>query len=254
MAQPLSELRVLDDAEALARAAAEEVARCAEAAVRERGRFTIALSGGSTPQRLYRLLADREAPYRARIEWSAAHVFWGDERHVPPDHPDSNDRMAREALLDRVPVPADNIHRIHAELPDAAEAAEAYETELRRAFALAPGEAPRFDLVLMGLGTDGHTASLFPGSEAVHERERLVVAPWIDKLSSFRITLTLPVFERAAEVLFLVSGEDKAAALQAVFEGVQGEPAPDRYPAQLVRPREGRLLWYADRTAASRLK
>lgn len=240
----MSELRVLDDVEALARAAADEVVRCAEAAVRERGRFTIALSGGSTPQRLYRLLADH-----AHIDWRAAHVFWGDERHVPPDHPDSNYRMAREALLDLVPVPADNIHRIHAELPDAAEAADAYEIELRRAFSLAPGEAPRFDLALMGLGADGHTASLFPGSDALHEHARLVVAPWIDKLSSFRITLTLPVFERAAEVLFLVSGEDKAAALQAVLEG-----EPERYPAQLVHPREGRLLWYADRTAASRLK
>lgn len=242
----MNELRVMDDAEALARAAADEVARCAEAAVRKHGRFTIALSGGSTPQRLYRALADREAPFRARIEWSATHVFWGDERHVPPDHPDSNYRMAREALLDHVPVPQGNIHRIHAELPDAA---EAYETELRRAFALAPGEAPRFDLVLMGLGADGHTASLFPGSDALHERVRLVIAPWIDKLSSFRITLTLPVFESAAEVFFLVSGEDKAAALQAVLQG-----EPERYPAQLVHPREGRLLWYADRTAASRLK
>jgi 6-phosphogluconolactonase len=252
VAQPVSELRVMDDAEALARAAAEEVVRCAEAAVRDRGRFTIALSGGSTPRRLHRLLADREAPFYARIEWSAAHFFWGDERHVPPDHPDSNYRMARETLLDSVPVPAENIHRIHAELPDATEAAEAYEIELRRAFALTPGEVPRFDFALMGIGADGHTASLFPGSDALHERERLVIAPWVDKLSTFRITLTLPVFESAAEVLFLVSGEDKAVALQAVLGEVQGEP--ERYPAQLVRPREGRLLWLADRTAASRLE
>ncbi len=251
MAQPLTEILVVDDAEALAHAAADEVARCAEAAVRARGRFMLALSGGSTPQRLYRLLADREAPF---CEWiGATHLFWSDERHVPPDHPDSNYRMVREALLDAVlpPIPADNIHRIPAELPDAAQAADAYENELRRCFALAPGEVPRFDLMLLGLGADGHTASLFPGSDALHEREHLAVAVWVDKLSAFRITLTPPVFERAAEALFLVSGAGKAAALHAVL---RSEHDPDRYPAQIVRPHDGRLLWSADRTAASRLE
>lgn len=239
------------DAGALARDAAEELARCAEEAVRERGRFTLALAGGSTPKRLYELLADRDAPFRERIDWSSVHFFWGDERHVPPDHSDSNYRMAREALLDAVPVPPGNVHRIRAELPGAVQAAAEYEAELRRSFALVPGEVPRFDLVLLGLGADGHTASLFPGSEALHERERLVAAPWIAKLQAFRITLTPPVIERAAEVLFLVSGEDKAPALHAVLAG---ERDPDRLPAQLARPRDGRLLWLVDRTAASRLE
>jgi len=242
----LISLRVLADLEEVARAAAEEVVRLAGAAVRAHGRFTLALSGGSTPRALFRLLSTSPD----RIDWSAVHVFWGDERHVPPDHAESNYRMARETLLDRVPIPAPNVHRIHGEDPDAAHAAALYEDELAAAFALAPRQLPRFDLVLLGLGPEGHTASLFPGSAALHERERLVVAPFVSKLAAHRITLTPPVLNHAAAVIFLVCGADKAAALAAVLAGErEGERDVDLYPAQIVRPEHGALLWLVDRAA-----
>jgi 6-phosphogluconolactonase len=248
----MAELKVFADLDELAEAAAEEIARSATSAIGSHGRFTIALSGGSTPKPVYRRLA--EEPYRERIRWERVHVFWGDERHVPPDHPESNFGMAHDALLSKVPLPADNVHRIRAEKPDADRAADDYAWTLRSAFDLddrGQGEWPRFDLVLMGIGPDGHTASLFPGSDAVRERTRLVVAPWVSSLSTFRITLTAPVFNRAACVLFLVSGEEKAEALRAVLEG---DFQPDRFPAQLVRPEEGRLLWWVDRAAAGLLR
>jgi 6-phosphogluconolactonase len=241
-----AEVRVYESLDELTRAAAEEVARAAERAVAERGRFTLALSGGSTPRPLYRLLASD--PYRERLPWSAIHLFWGDERHVPPDHADSNFRMAREAMIDHVPVPPGNVHRVAAEDPDARRAAAAYESELRSFFGLAPGEQPAFDLLLLGIGPDGHTASLFPGSPAVNESDHVVVAPWVEAQRTFRITLTPPALNRGRLALFLVSGEDKADALHAVIEG---EREPDRYPAQVV---EGNRLWMVDRAAASRLK
>jgi 6-phosphogluconolactonase len=249
VAESLIDLRVFPDGADLARAAAEEFARRAEEAIRARGRFSIALSGGSTPRHLFALLADPAEPYRDRIDWRAVHVFWGDERHVPPDHPESNFRMARETLLDRVAVPAENVHRIRGEEPDAARAAALYEEELRAFFR----GAPRFDLVLLGLGADAHTASLFPGTSAVRERERWVAAPWVEKLGTFRITLTPAVLHRAAAVIFLVQGEEKAGALRAVLAG---ERDPDRFPAQAVQPRHsqnGEILWLVDRAAASGL-
>lgn len=242
----MSAIRVFADLAELTRAAAEEIARLAESAVAQRGRFTWALSGGSTPRPVYQALASD--PYRERLPWSAIHLFWGDERHVPPDHAESNYRMAREAMIDRAPVPAGNVHRVPAEDPDASRAAAAYESELRSFFGLAPGELPAFDLMLLGIGPDGHTASLFPGGPALRERDRLVVAPWVEKLQTFRITLTPPVLNHSRLSLFLVSGEDKADALRAVIEG---EREPDRYPAQVV---EGNVLWMVDRAAASRLK
>jgi 6-phosphogluconolactonase len=242
-------LVVLPDAAAVARAAAERIVSRAERAVAASGRFSIALSGGSTPRRLYALLADAGAPYRARIAWDRFHVFFGDERHVPPDDAQSNYRMAREELLERVPIPPANVHRVLAERP-ADEAASLYEEELRGAFALAPGGVPRFDLVLLGMGEDGHTASLFPGTAALAERRRLAVANWVQKFSTFRITLTLPVFDAAAAVVFLVAGPDKAVPLAAVFDP---SSAPDAYPCQLIRPESGELLWLADRSAASRV-
>jgi len=247
----VTSLRVVEDAAALARAAAEEATRRAEEAARARGRFTIALAGGSTPRALYRLLADAAGPFRERFPWSVAQVFWGDERHVPPDHPDSNYQMAREALLDHVPLPAHNVHRIPAEDPDAARAAARYDAELAAAFALSADGLPRFDLVLLGLGPDGHTASLFPGTEVVHERKRRVAAPFVPKLSAFRITLTPPVINHAAAVLFLVSGEGKAAALAAVIEGAT---QVDLHPAQVVTPHDGALVWLVDRAAARLLQ
>ena len=242
----MAELRTFDDLDALSRAAAEEIARSAEEAVAARGRFTIALSGGNTPKPVYRLLAQEP-----RLDWSRVHVFWGDERHVPPDHPDSNFGMAHEALLSKVPIPSGNVHRVRAEKPDAERVASDYEWTLRSAFDLDEGERPRFDLVLMGIGADGHTASLFPGSDAVRERSGLVVAPWVNSLGTFRITLTPPVFNRAALALFLVSGEEKADALKAVLEG---DFQPDRFPAQVVRPEDGKLVWLVDRAAARCLR
>lgn len=250
---PGRSIEILDDKEAITRAAAAAFTARAATAVAAQGRFTVALAGGSTPRDLYRLLADANEPYRARLPWEKSHFFWGDERHVPPDHADSNYRMAREAMLDAVPVPPENVHRILAENPDAAAAAAQYEAELRTFFSPAPGAAaapPRFDLVLLGLGPEGHTASLFPGSPALHEGERWVVAPWVEKFSTFRITLTPPVLNRAAAVLFLVAGEEKADALHAVLEEV-GDA--DLYPARIVRPEGGDLLWLLDRAAAKRL-
>jgi 6-phosphogluconolactonase len=247
MAQQLIDLRRFGEGAELAYAAAEELTRRAAAAVRARSRFSVALSGGSTPRRLYQLLADPAQPFRDRIDWSATHVFWGDERHVPPDHPESNYRMAREALLDVVPVPAGNVHRMRGEEADAPRAARSYEEELRTFFS----GPPQFDLVLLGLGADAHTASLFPGGEAVRERERWVAAPWVEKLGSWRLTLTPPALNRSAAVIFLVQGEEKSDALRAVLEG---ERDPDRYPAQAVRPASGDLLWLVDDAAASGLR
>lgn len=246
MAQSVSRVRIFPDAAELARAAAEDFTVRAEKATAGGDRFSVALSGGSTPRRLLRLLADPAEPFRDRIDWRAVHLFQGDERHVPPDHPESNFRMVREALLDAVPVPAGNVHRMRGEEPEAERAAMIYEDELRACFS----GAPRFDLVLLGLGADAHTASLFPGTSVVRERERWVAAPWVEKLGAFRITLTPAVFERAAAVIFLVAGEEKAGALHDVLEG---EIDPDRYPAQGVRPTEGEILWLVDGAAASRL-
>lgn len=247
MAESLIDLRVFPDGAALAHAAADELSNRMSEAIRTRERCAVALSGGSTPRRLFALLADPAQPFRDRIDWRAVHLFWGDERHVPPDHPESNFRMTRETLLAAVEIPAENVHRMRGEEPDAARAAALYEEELRAFFS----DEPRFDCVLLGLGADAHTASLFPGTAAVRERERWVVAPWIEKLATFRITLTPAVFDRAAAVIFLVQGAEKAGALRAVLEG---ERDPDRFPAQAVRPRDGELLWLVDRRAASGLE
>ncbi len=237
------------DAGAAARAAAEVVAAAVARAVAERGRFSLALAGGSTPRRLYELLADPGAEFRAGIAWDRVHVFFGDERHVPPDHADSNHRMAREALLDHVPVAS--VHRMRGEEPDAAVAAAAYQDELAAFFdAPTAGRPPRLDLVLLGLGADGHTASLFPGNAALRERRRWVAAPYVERLGAHRITLTLPTLSRAREVMFLVSGADKAAAVAQVLAPAPGSA---RLPAARVRPGDGALRWIVDLAAAARL-
>lgn len=240
-------IRVCADTDALASAAAERFVRQADAAVAAHGRFTVALAGGTTPNALYGMLATR---YRTSAPWHAIYFFWGDERHVPPEHRDSNFRAASEAMLSKVPVSQTHVHRIPGELPDAATAAGEYERTLRREFALGGAALPVFDLVLLGIGPDGHTASLFPDSEALYERNRLVLAPWVEKFRSFRITLTLPVLNSASIVVFLVSGVEKAETLRAVLEGPD---APIRLPAQAVRPSKGRLLWLVDAAAAARL-
>jgi 6-phosphogluconolactonase len=182
--------------------------------------------------------------------WDKVHLFWGDERHVPPEHQDSNYRMVKETLLSQIPIPPEHIHRIRGEFSNASEAADHYERELQGHFHLQAGEKPRFDMVLLGMGPDGHTASLFPGTTAVSETTRLVTAPWVEKFGTYRITLTAPVLNEAANVVFLVCGKDKAETLRLVLES---ENQIDNYPAQLIRPVQGHLLWLVDQAAASAL-
>jgi 6-phosphogluconolactonase len=239
------DVRVFADAEALCRGAREELLRRAHAAIDERERFALSLAGGSTPKVLYASLAD------ADLDWSRVHFFFGDERCVPPDHAESNYRMAREALLSKVAVPPANVHRMRAELASVDEAAMSYQHELRAFFELADAsDVPRFDLVLLGMGPDGHTASLFPETSAVEERERLVTAVWVPKFGVHRITLTARAINAAACALFLVAGKDKADTLKAVLEGPK---KPSELPAQLIAPHEGELLWFVERAAAASL-
>ena len=240
-----ADLAVLPSAAALADATAARFVAAAEDAIASRGQFIVALSGGSTPRDTYRQLATEALV--SRVMWSRVQVLWGDERCVPPDHMESNYRMARDTLLDRVPVPAGNVHRILGE--DApTSAAEAYEATLR-ALLRTPAGA-RIDLVLLGLGEDGHTASLFPGSAAVHEQTRWVLAARASAASMWRITLTPAVINAAAEVLFLVSGGAKAAILRRVLEGPR---RPQELPAQAIAPSNGRVRWYVDTAAAADL-
>jgi 6-phosphogluconolactonase len=236
---------VLVDRNALMRAAADRVVSLAERGIASRGRFDWALAGGSTPEALYRLLAAGD--YASRIDWSKVHFFWGDERCVPPDHPDSNYRMARLALLDAVAPPPDNIHRMQGELsPELA--AERYRSELERSFG-ADGE-PKLDLILLGMGSDGHTASLFPDTSGLEEMRRWVVANRIDRLGTTRLSLTLPVINAATHVVFLVAGADKAERLAQVLSPPTG---PHPLPAARVRPRGHAPEWFVDTAAAARL-
>ncbi len=246
---PEQRIRVYPSRRELARAAAHLFVECAREAVKARGRFTVALAGGSTPRDLYRSLADDEA-LREAVWWPAVHVFWGDERHVPPTHDDSNFGMAREALVGRVPIPDSQVHRILAEGPDAETVAREYEDTIREAFGLADREWPRFDLILLGMGEDGHTASLFPRSPALHEAARLVAAPFVEELDGFRITLTPPVLNHARAVVVLVAGEKKATTLREVFEGPL---SPERYPIQCLRASRGAVRWLVEAAAASAL-
>jgi 6-phosphogluconolactonase len=243
-----AEIRVLTTPQELFAAAAEEVIRATTEAVSKRGRFTIALSGGSTPKSLFNLLATNA---RTSLPWDQMFFFWSDERHVPPTDPDSNYRMADEAMLSKIPVAAANIFRVPAENPDAAAAAQAYDLTLQKFFQSEPGGFPRFDLILLGLGPDGHTASLFPETAALEEKSRLVVANWVEKFKTDRITFTLPLLNAARSVAFLVSGTDKAPALHAVLEDAAA-PAT-HYPAKLVHPGHGKLTWFLDKAAASGL-
>lgn len=238
------EINILPDVEALHRAAAAEFVEAAVEAIKARGRFDVVLSGGSTPKGLYSLLAGNP-----QIAWDNVNFFWGDERHVPADHPDSNFRMANESLLMRLRVKSSQVFRMAGENPDAAKAASDYESQLRHSFG--DQSLPRFDLVLLGMGPDGHTASLFPGTKALDEQHHLVVSNWVGKFYTDRITLTAPVLNNAALVMFLVNGSDKAPALKAVLEG---PIEPSQLPAQLIRPQNGRLVWLIDRTAGTMLK
>ena len=237
-----ADIRILNTPQELFQAAAAEFIALASAAIRDHGKFTVALSGGSTPKSLYSVLA------RSALPWDKIFFFWSDERHVPPDHPESNYRMAKEALLSKVPVPPENIFRVRAEEKDANVVAKYYEEALRSFFGLRPGEFPRFDLILLGLGPDGHTASLFPNTAALNETKLLVVANWVEKFKANRITFTYPVLNNAACVIFLVSGADKADMVRTVLEDGRAD-----LPSQRVHPVNGRLLWLLDKGAASKL-
>jgi 6-phosphogluconolactonase len=232
---------VCRDTAELSRQSAERFSQLALQSVQGSERFTVALSGGSTPKHLYSLLAS--PGYTERIPWSHVHFFWGDERCVPSDHPESNFRMAQEALLSKIEIPAENIHRMRGEEHPQTAAAE-YEEELQKFFGLKSGALPRFDLILLGIGEDGHTASLFPGNDALYETKHLVVAPFVAKLNSYRLTLTLPVLNHAASVWFLVTGGSKADAVKKVFS------ASSDLPAARVNPVNGNLIWYITRDAA----
>lgn len=214
-------------------------------AVAETGRFTVALSGGSTPKGVYALLGETEIA--RQIPWAQVHLFWGDERCVPPTHPESNYRLVEELLLSRISIPARNVHRMPAELPPT-EAARAYEQILRDTFGFSAETLPRFDLVFLGMGTDGPTASLFPGTVGLREEKRLVIAHSVEKLKAWRVTLTPPVFNQAAHIVFLICGADKAVILKEVFHDAS---QPERLPVQLIHSTHGRLLWLVDQAAAS---
>lgn len=239
-------LLVYDTLDELVRAGADAFVREA-AAARPRGVFRVALSGGSTPKPMYELLA--AAPYRDAVDWSQVQFYWGDERNVGPESLESNYHMAKEALLDRVPIRPEQVHRIEGELV-ASEAAMDYQRVLQQTFGLAPGEFPRFDLILLGMGPDGHTASLFPNTMALEVRNRTVVSNPVPKLETERITLSVPTINNAAAVLFLIAGADKADALAAVL---QGPEAPMQYPSQLIAPQSGTLTWMVDTAAAAKL-
>jgi 6-phosphogluconolactonase len=237
-------IQISNSAESLSEAAASLFVEQARRAIQTQDRFTVALSGGHTPESTYRLLT--QPPFREQVPWVKVHVFWGDERCVPLDDPRSNARMAREALLDHVPIPADQIYPIHcAHNPQ--QGAEEYETFLQGFFA---NGQPRFDLVLLGLGENGHTASIFPGTPAVDERERWVVAVYVDEQAMWRVTLTPPIINQAMTVAFLVAGDAKAQIVQRVLDGPF---APHTLPAQLIRPIYGDLYWLLDKAASRRL-
>ncbi len=239
------ELRLCADAEDVARTAADLFVELCAAAIAERGRFRVALSGGSTPWRAYELLA---APGRSsRIDWQRVDVFWGDERYVPADHPASNYRKTREVLLQNVPLPPANVHRVLTELSPPQAAASAYEEAVRNAFGESPG-TPRFDLAFLGLGTNGHTASLFPASPLLHETTRLVAADFVEEVNMWRVTMTAPLLNAARTLAFLIAGQDKAQVLRDVL---CGPPDIERLPAQLIHPADGTLLWILDHAAST---
>lgn len=243
----MPKIRVAKDALNLAELAADHFVSLSQTTTKNQQQFTVALAGGSTPGGMYSLLATEK--YRNRVNWRKIHFFWGDERAVPPEHPDSNYLMVRQALLDPLNILEENIHRIHAEYSPV-KAAEEYAQELTSFFNSSTDNPPEFDLLLLGLGEDGHTASLFVGSNAINEEIEWVVADHIFKLNDWRITLTLPLINAGSNIMFLVSGERKAEILKNVLINNQ---QPEIYPAQLVQPKEGKVIWFADSAAAALL-
>ncbi len=241
---PHQQVSVFPDIDALSHAAAERFDSLSRAAITSHGRFAAALSGGSTPRRLYSLLGS--SPYRENIDWNGVHIFWADERCVAPSHEASNYRLVADAMLMKVAVPEENIHRIRGE-EGPGQAAETYEKELRKFFV--GSTKPVFDLVILGAGVDGHTASLFPGSVLLEERARDVVPVYREKPDIDRVSLTLPVLNRAANVVFLVAGAEKANIVHEVLKSGNRK----RYPAGRVQPVDGKLSWFLDKAAASKI-
>jgi 6-phosphogluconolactonase len=240
---------VSEDAGALAHSAAKHFAARVQEVVARRGRARIAISGGSTPKATFALLADPSQPYGREVPWEKVELFWVDERTVGPDDPDSNYRMTREQLLSKVPLQPEHVHRIEGEL-DPEEAAAKYESVIRREFRLEGAEVPRFDLLWLGMGDDGHTASLFPHTEGIHQLGRIVYANHVPQKDTWRITLTAPVINEALEVIFLIGGDDKAEPLERVLYGAYD---PEETPAQLIQPKNGSLLFLLDKKAAAKL-
>jgi 6-phosphogluconolactonase len=243
------EVYILKDNDAIARRAAEEFVKLAQSAVKDRGSFSVALSGGSTPKLLYSLLA-ADPEMRAKVPWDKMELFFGDERHVGPDDSQSNFKMASDSMFTKAPLKPEQIHRIKGEYSDAEKAAQEYELDLRTHFHLKDKELPRFDLVLAGMGDEGHTLSLFPGTKALHAQGRAVVRNWVGKLYTDRITLTAQLANHAQMILFMVAGKEKAPALKGVLEGPY---EPEQLPAQLLQPTNGKLLWLVDQAAGSML-
>jgi 6-phosphogluconolactonase len=239
------QVRIFPSEEELFRGAAEKFCELGEAAIRKRGCYSVALSGGSTPRSLHSQLT---TSFSKRLPWEKVFFFWGDERHVPPDFPESNFRMAKETLLSKLPIPQQNIFRMRGELPDANEAAAQYEQSLRDFFKPSASEFPRLDFTLLGMGPDGHTASLFPGTTGLQERQRWVIGNWVPQKDTWRITLTYPAINNSRVVLFMVNGETKADMAQRVLK----DPSAN-FPCQAIRPADGELLWYLDKGAGAKL-
>jgi 6-phosphogluconolactonase len=241
----LSQVRVFDSEETLFRGAAERFCEIGAQAIKDRGRYTVALSGGSTPKRLHNQLA---TAFASKLPWEKVFFFFGDERHVPPDFPESNFRMASETLLSKLPISPDHVFRIPGEIPDANQAAGLYEQSLREFFHLEAGRFPRLDFVLLGIGPEGHTASLFPDTTALKETRHLVVGNWVGIHSTWRITCTYPMLNNAANVMFLAEGESKAEIVRAALK----DPSAN-LPCQGIQPVEGTLVWFLDKAAAAGL-
>ena len=244
------EIRILKDGAAIARRAAEIFVEAAQSAVARSGSFTVALAGGSTPKILYSLLAT-DPGLRAKLPWDKMQLFFGDERHVGPDDSQSNYKMACDTMIGKAPIKPEQVHRMKGELPDADQAARQYQQELQKHFQLKDGQLPRFDLVLVGMGDEGHCLSLFPGTKALHPAAgRTVVSNWVGKLFAQRITITAPVASNAAMILFTVTGKEKSLALKAVLEGPY---EPEQLPSQLLQPTDGKLVWLVDQAAGAML-
>ena len=239
-------IAIYPDIDTLSHDATQHIVRIANESIATYGRFTMALSGGTTPRKTYELLGSE--PYSRQINWTLVHIFWGDERSVPPESPDSNYRMAHEILLSKIPVPAVQVHRMLANEPDRDVASQEYVEDMQRVFAT--DDIPSFDLIQLGMGPEGHTASLFPHQEALHEERRLVMPVSVPKPPPDRLTFTPPLLNAARNILFLVTGSDKADALHAVLEGPY---QPDEYPTQIVRPPNGEVVWMVDTAAAQNI-